>query len=115
MLYNIKSDAPSLAQSSRPICRILSFVNINLKRIIEKAKKQQVPADIINRAIEKAKGNIILDGFPRNVSQAEELEKQGDKEKPLVVLGIGGSKHTAEFLLNMNGEGNTGKVLLQVK
>ncbi len=34
-------------------------------------------------------------------SQALELKKQGDKEKPLVVLGIGGSKHTAEFLLNM--------------
>ena len=31
--------------------------NINLKRIIEKAKKQQVPSDIINRAIDKAKGN----------------------------------------------------------
>ncbi|MBO5737884.1 hypothetical protein J6R97_00935 [bacterium] len=31
--------------------------------------------------------------------------------RPLVLLGIGGSRHTAEFLLNMNGEGNTGKVL----
>lgn len=31
--------------------------NINLKRIIEKAKKQQVPSDIINRAIDKAKGS----------------------------------------------------------
>ena len=31
--------------------------NINLKRIVEKAKKSQVPSDIINRAIEKAKGN----------------------------------------------------------
>ena len=31
--------------------------NVNLKRIIEKAKKQQVPNDIINRAIDKAKGN----------------------------------------------------------
>ena len=31
--------------------------NVNLKRIIEKAKKQQVPSDIINRAIDKAKGN----------------------------------------------------------
>lgn len=30
--------------------------NISLKRIIEKAKKQQVPSDIINRAIDKAKG-----------------------------------------------------------
>lgn len=30
--------------------------NINLKRVVEKAKHQQVPSDIINRAIEKAKG-----------------------------------------------------------
>ena len=33
-------------------------------------------------------------------SQADKL---GKNNKPLVVLGIGGSKHTAEFLLNMTG------------
>ncbi len=44
--------------------------NITLKRIIEKAKKSQVPSDIINRAIEKAKGvggedysEVIYEGF----------------------------------------------------
>lgn len=44
--------------------------NINLKRIVEKAKKQQVPSDIINRAIDKAKGSggddyqtVIYEGF----------------------------------------------------
>ena len=44
--------------------------NISLKRIIEKAKKQQVPSDIINRAIDKAKGvggedyqEAIYEGF----------------------------------------------------
>lgn len=44
--------------------------NISLKRLVEKAKKQQVPSDIINRAIEKAKGlggedyqEIIYEGF----------------------------------------------------
>ncbi len=31
--------------------------NINLKRVVEKAKRQQVPSDIINRAIDKAKGS----------------------------------------------------------
>ncbi|MBE6139951.1 MAG: YebC/PmpR family DNA-binding transcriptional regulator [Firmicutes bacterium] len=31
-------------------------MNVTLKRIIEKAKKQQVPNDIINRALDKAKG-----------------------------------------------------------
>src|SRR5574344_2264826 len=44
--------------------------NIKLKRLCEKAKKQQVPADIINRAVEKAKGNghddystVVYEGF----------------------------------------------------
>ena len=41
-------------------------------------------------------------------AQAETLK--ASNERPLVVLGIGGSKHTAEFLLNMNGVGNKGKV-----
>lgn len=46
--------------------------------------------------------------------QANELlNRRNDDgtQRPLVVLGIGGSKHTAEFLLNMNGEGNKGKVM----
>ncbi len=45
-------------------------LNINLKRIVEKAKKLQVPSDIIDRAIEKAKGGngedykeVIYEGF----------------------------------------------------
>ena len=44
--------------------------NINLKRVVEKAKKEQVPSDIINRAIDKAKGaggedysEVIYEGF----------------------------------------------------
>jgi len=44
--------------------------NINLKRIVDKAKKNQVPGDIITRAIEKAKGvggedynEVIYEGF----------------------------------------------------
>ena len=44
--------------------------NINLKRIVEKAKKNQVPSDIINRAIDKAKGangddyeTVVYEGF----------------------------------------------------
>lgn len=35
--------------------------NISLKRMIEKAKKQQVPSDIIDRAITKAKGSAAED------------------------------------------------------
>jgi len=44
--------------------------NVNLKRLVEKAKKNQVPNDIINRAIDKAKGvggedyqEIVYEGF----------------------------------------------------
>lgn len=44
--------------------------NVTLKRLIEKAKKQQVPSDIIERAINKAKGvggedyhEVIYEGF----------------------------------------------------
>lgn len=44
--------------------------NVNLKRIVEKAKRNQVPSDIITRAIEKAKGvggedynEVIYEGF----------------------------------------------------
>lgn len=44
--------------------------NINLKRVCEKAKREQVPNEIINRAIDKAKGNngedyqeVVYEGF----------------------------------------------------
>lgn len=44
--------------------------NIALKRLVEKAKKNQVPSDIINRAIDKAKGvggedyqEVVYEGF----------------------------------------------------
>lgn len=44
--------------------------NVNLKRVVDKAKKQQVPSDIINRAIDKAKGlggedykEVVYEGF----------------------------------------------------
>ncbi|NLK12733.1 MAG: YebC/PmpR family DNA-binding transcriptional regulator [Candidatus Phytoplasma sp.] len=50
-------------------------MNLNLKRLIEKAKKDQVPADVIKRAIEKAKGGsdesyneIRYEGFGPNNS-----------------------------------------------
>ncbi len=45
-------------------------MNINLKRIIDRAKKEQVTADVIKRAIDKAKGadqtsysELLLEGF----------------------------------------------------
>ena len=49
--------------------------NVKLKRIVEKAKKQEVPQDIIKRAIDKAKGagtedyqTIIYEGFGTGAS-----------------------------------------------
>lgn len=36
-------------------------MNLSLKRIIDRARQQQVPADVINRAIDKAKGNDEAD------------------------------------------------------
>ena len=44
--------------------------NLSLRRLIEKAKKEQIPSDVINRAVEKAKGSgaedyqtILYEGF----------------------------------------------------
>lgn len=53
-----------------------------------------------------------LSSVDKVYSQAIELRnrKTNGVERPLVVLGIGGSKHTAEFLLNMNGGSNQPKV-----
>ena len=34
--------------------------NLSLRKIIEKAKKENVPADVIKRAIDKAKGTAAL-------------------------------------------------------
>ena len=49
--------------------------NIKLKRIVEKAKKQEVPSDIIKRALDKAKGagqedyqTIFYEGFVSGAS-----------------------------------------------
>ncbi len=60
-----------------------------------------------------AKNSANIAHLDEIYSQAEMLQARKNSDgstRPLVVLGIGGSKHTAEFLLNMNGEGNKGKV-----
>lgn len=64
--------------------------------------------DLPTQQLSKNNGKSHLDEI---YEQANELKsRKNDVERPLVVLGIGGSKHTAEFLLNMNGVGNKGKV-----
>lgn len=52
-------------------------------------------------AAQMKKGETGVSHLDQIYSQAEILKKNADNERPLVVLGIGGSKHTAEFLLNM--------------
>src|SRR5574344_1003575 len=55
-------------------------------------------------------GKSHLDEIYEQANQLIQRKNPDGTQRPLVVLGIGGSKHTAEFLLNMNGEGNKGKV-----
>ncbi len=52
-------------------------------------------------AAQMAKGEDGVSHLDQIYSQAEILGKNADEKRPLVVLGIGGSKHTAEFLLKM--------------
>lgn len=56
-------------------------------------------------------GSSHLDEIYAQAQSLKARKNSDGTERPLVVLGIGGSKHTAEFLLNMNGEGNRGKVM----
>lgn len=50
--------------------------------------EDSIVVSLVKDAIEKTEGNIILDGFPRNVSQAEELEKQGVKVDKIIYIKI---------------------------
>jgi len=50
--------------------------------------KDSIVVSIVKDAMKKAKGNIILDGFPRNISQAKELEKQGVKVDKIIHIKI---------------------------
>ena len=50
--------------------------------------EDSIVISLVKKAIEKAEGNIILDGFPRNLSQAEELERQNVKVDKIVYIKI---------------------------
>lgn len=50
--------------------------------------EDSIVVSLVRDAIEKAEGNIILDGFPRNVSQAEELERQNVKVDKIIYIKI---------------------------
>ena len=47
-----------------------------------------IVVSLVKDAIEKTEGDIILDGFPRTVSQAEELEKQSIKVDKIIYIKI---------------------------
>jgi glucose-6-phosphate isomerase len=63
-----------------------------------------------NQLAKGANGKSHLDDIYSQASNLAQRKNADGTSRPLVVLGIGGSKHTAEFLLNMNGLGNKGKV-----
>ena len=64
-----------------------------------------------NQLMQNENGISHLDEIYSQARILKSRKNPDGSERPLVVLGIGGSKHTAEFLLNMNGEGNKGKVM----
>ena len=58
--------------------------NIVLKRIIEKAKKNEVPSDIINRAIDKAKGILPIPMPKEWYEYAANIVNQDDSDEIIV-------------------------------
>ena len=50
--------------------------------------EDSIVVSLVKDAIEKAGENIILDGFPRNISQAKELEKQNVKVDKIIYIKI---------------------------
>ena len=61
-------------------------MNVALKKVIERAKANQVPADVIKRAIEKAKGGTLAD--PQK-SATIMIKTQENKEKKWNIYGAG--------------------------
>ena len=53
-----------------------------------KLVEDSIVVSLVKEAIEKTEGNIILDGFPRNISQAEELERQNVKVDKIIYIKI---------------------------
>ena len=76
----------------------------------ERAGKEGQFLNWINLPAEQLKTNDEgISHVDEIYEQAEQLKEQSG-DYPLVVLGIGGSKHTNETLLNLSGVGNKGKV-----
>lgn len=86
------------------------------KDVVEDFSKRKDNPDEFLKWVDLPAEQLKKDG--KNISHLDEIYEQAytlksrknKVERPLVVLGIGGSKHTAEFLLNLYGVGNKGKV-----
>jgi len=78
--------APGAGKGSRiEECVKIGYTPISSGNLLRKAGfdlssgkliEDGIVVSLVKDAIEKTEGNIILDGFPRTISQAEELEKQ---------------------------------------
>lgn len=69
--------------SSGNLLRAAGF-DLSSGKLIE----DSIVISLVKDAIEKAEGNIILDGFPRTLSQAEELERQNVVVDKIVYIKI---------------------------
>lgn len=68
--------------------------NLSSGKLIE----DSVVVSLVREAIESSVGNIILDGFPRNISQAEELERQGVVVDKIIYIKISQEEATRRAL-----------------
>lgn len=97
-----------IAEYEKPMKNVIKEMNLRKDKPGQFLKWVDLPK---NQLAKNENGISHLDEI---YTQAESLLSKKNEDgsvRPLVVLGIGGSRHTAEFLLNLNGEGNTGKVL----
>ena len=107
-LFMIRTKLKSIKKYQEKILKPANNVIENFSSRISDPKQFLKWVELPANQLEVINGKSHLDEI---YAQANELKSRKNKvERPLVILGIGGSKHTAEFLLNMNGVGNKGKV-----
>lgn len=90
--------APGAGKGSRiEECVKIGYTPISSGNLLRKAGfdlssgkliEDGIVVSLVKDAIEKTEGNIILDGFPRNISQAEELVKQSIKVDKIIYIKI---------------------------
>lgn len=91
--------APGAGKGSRieTCVKQREFIHISSGDLLRKAGydlssgkliEDSVVIPLVKDAIQKAEGDIILDGFPRNVSQAKKLEEAGVKVDKVIFINI---------------------------